>query len=138
MAGQDAELAAVLAAELRGAVLTDTVADARDVALARASSSRASCRRICFWNWTGLIVVTAWKLREGAHAHASQLRQLLHPEGLGVVVADPSHCLADAGKAAVGEADLADGGALPASDQPPQDLPLDKRCEDLNVAGPAD
>jgi hypothetical protein len=30
---------------------------------------------------------------EGGHAHASQLRHVLHPEGLGVVVADPSHCL---------------------------------------------
>jgi hypothetical protein len=49
---------------------------------------------------------------EGGHAHASQLRHVLHPEGLGVVVADPSHCLADMGKAAVGEADLADGGAF--------------------------
>jgi len=49
---------------------------------------------------------------EGGHAHASQLRHVLHPEGLGVVVADPSHCPADMGKAAVGEADLADGGAF--------------------------
>jgi hypothetical protein len=49
---------------------------------------------------------------EGGHAHVSQLRHVLHPEGLGVVVADPSHCLADMGKAAVGEADLADGGAF--------------------------
>jgi hypothetical protein len=58
LAGQDAELAAVLAA-----VVTDAVADARDVALVRASSSRASCRRICSWNWIGLVVVMGWKLR---------------------------------------------------------------------------
>lgn len=28
-----------------------------------ARSSRASWSRICFWNWMGLIAVTAWKLR---------------------------------------------------------------------------
>ena len=49
---------------------------------------------------------------EGGHAHASQLRHVLHPEELGVVGPDPAHCLADMGKAAIGEADLADGGAF--------------------------
>ena len=31
-----------------------------------ASSSLAACSRMCFWNWIGLIAVTAWKFRWNA------------------------------------------------------------------------
>ena len=63
LARRRAELTAVLAAELRRAVVADPVTHAGHVVRAWSSSSRASWSRICFWNWIGLIAVTAWKLR---------------------------------------------------------------------------
>jgi hypothetical protein len=62
-AGWSAELPAILAAELRGAVVARAVADARDIVGVGGEEERRPCRRICFWNWIGLFAVTAWKLR---------------------------------------------------------------------------
>ncbi|KAF0648199.1 hypothetical protein K701_19210 [Streptomyces fradiae ATCC 10745 = DSM 40063] len=36
--------------------------------------SRAACSRICFWNWIGLIAVTAWKFRWNAETLIPEAR----------------------------------------------------------------
>jgi hypothetical protein len=72
---------------------------------------------------------------ERRDAHAGHPRGVLHAERLRVVVADPPDGARDVGEAAVGEAELADGGALIAGEEPPDDLPLGQRGQDRGVAG---
>ncbi len=62
-AGRRTELPPGLTAELRRTVVADAVGDPGDVAGTGGEQQARFLSRICFWNRSGLIAVTAWKFR---------------------------------------------------------------------------
>ncbi len=135
--GRDTELALVLPAELRGAVVPHPVADAGHVVR---PVGHHQPRRL----QPDLLLELDRAHRrhrmevpvERGDAHPGGTRQVLHPEGLGVVVPDPADRPGHVVQAAVGEAQLTDRLTLFPRHQQPEDLPLEQRDQHPAVARP--
>ena len=136
VAGRHAEHAAVFAAELRGAVVADGVSDAGDVVRVGEES------RPCLAQADLLLVLDRRHRRDRAEvaverrdAHRRELGELIDPQRLVVVDADPADRAGHVGEPAVGQPDLPHGPPLRTGDQPPQDLALDAGRERRRVVG---
>ena len=71
---------------------------------------------------------------ERGRAHAAGAGEVFDAKRLVVVLGDPTDRATDMGEAAVGQSDLAHALTQGAVDQPPEDLALDQRREDVAVA----
>jgi alpha/beta hydrolase fold len=136
---RNAELTAVLAAELRSAAVADRMTYRCDV------MRTAEEPQSCFLEANSLLVLNRAHLGHGAEllverrdAHAAQLRQFLNLdrlEGVGTQVPDGA---ADVRQAAVPEADLAYGWPGGAGQHAPQDLAFKEGRENGGVRRPFD
>src|SRR5438034_1517417 len=134
LAWRQAELAAVLPAELRDAVIPHLVADSRYVNSPHEEKPRLLKPHLLLELDRAQAGDRAKAPVERGGTDAARPCEFLNAEWLLVVVCDPADCLADVGHAAVDDAQLADTWSERALQQPPDDLALEHRCQDRPVA----
>jgi phage tail protein X len=129
-------MAPVLTAELRGAVVSDAVADRRHViATGQQHQTRVLKTDLLLEPDRAESRDSLEVAMEGRGAHATRSRQLFDLKRLAVVLGDPTNGLPDVGEAAVCQAQLADSLADRSADQPPEYFSLDHRRQHSLVAG---
>src|SRR6201995_197541 len=132
----EARTGAVLAAELGCALVSDAIADGRDIPRPGHQHQARALQTDLLLELNraerGRRLEAAMKVRG---AHPAFAGKFLDPEGLAVVLGDPAHRAADVIEAAVDCPNLADRLAERAGDHPPQDLAFDQRRERVSILG---
>src|SRR5258708_14870091 len=137
LAGRRAKQPPILSAELRGTVIPHGKTDSGDVLRRQQEPGAGFLQAYLLLKLEGAQGCHPQKMTvEGCEAHAGHVRQILDPDGFGIVVPNPPDGPADLRHAAVSKAELAHHCALRAVDQSPKDFALDGRCQYRNVLRP--